>query len=355
MQISLDRLPAHLEKELAGLYIIYGNEPLLLHEACDHIRLASKKAGFIEHSIYTVERGFNWKVLIDSIQEISLFSKLHFIELRIPFGKPGKEGSDVLKRLARINNSDVLFLIILENIDIETKQSSWFNMIVNRGVSLKVTPIEHSQLPNWINQRLSMQGQYVVNGDEGWQTLQFIAERVEGNLVAAHQEIQKLGLLYPKGLLSFEQIHESILSVSRYDVFKINEAMLSGDPVRLKRVISGLKGEGAAIVLVIWIVVEELHRLFRIKRGIRLGKSIGLLLRENRVRVAHERLIIHTLNRISESVLEKALIFAAQLDRQVKGITTFAHLSQKYRDNLPPDPWDGLFKLTMILVKPFIS
>ncbi|MDU0809794.1 MAG: DNA polymerase III subunit delta [Burkholderia sp.] len=351
MQIPLDALQEHLEKGLVGLYIVYGSEPLLIQETCDRIRFAAKKAGFIRRSIYIVERGFDWNMLINETQGISLFSELHFVELRILFSKPGNEGESILKRVAITDNPNVLMLISLPNFDINTKKSSWFSEIVNHGVSIKTTKVDRAQLPNWINQRLSMQGQYVINGDEGLQTLQFVADRVEGNLLGAHQEIQKLGLLYPQGLLSFEQIYNSILSVARYDMFKISEAILAGDPIRLARVIYGLKGEGTAITLVMWIVVDEIHTLFRIKRGLKFGKHIGLLLRESRIRVTHERLIRRALNDISELVLENAIIFAAQLDKQIKGLTAFEQLEQ-YRYKLPPDPWDGLFQLAMILVEP---
>ncbi|EKS9839098.1 DNA polymerase III subunit delta, partial [Burkholderia cepacia] len=170
--------------------------------------------------------------------------------------------------------------------------------------------------------------------------------RVEGNLLAAHQEIQKLGLLYPQGALSFEQVHDAVLNVARYDVFKLNEAMLAGDAARLARMIDGLKGEGEAIVLVMWAVVEELRTLLRIKRGTTAGKPLATLLRENRVWGPRERLIGPALNRVSEAVLEKALAFAAKLDRQVKGLTAVAP-GRRTQDEPPPDPWDGLFQLAM--------
>jgi DNA polymerase-3 subunit delta len=236
-------------------------------------------------------------------------------------------------------------LVTLPRLDAATQKSAWFTALQNGGVALKIDPVDRAQLPNWIGQRLSMQGQRVAPGEDG-RALQFIAERVEGNLLAAHQEIQKLGLLYPQGVLTFEQVHDAVLNVARYDVFKLNEAMLAGDAARLARMLDGLKGEGEAIVLVLWAVVEELRTLLRIKRGASAGKPLATLLRENRVWGPRERLIAPALNRVSEAMLEKALAFAAKLDRQVKGLSAVTP-GRRTHDDPPPDPWDGLFQLAM--------
>jgi DNA polymerase-3 subunit delta len=167
---------------------------------------------------------------------------------------------------------------------------------------------------------------------------------VEGNLLAAHQEIQKLALLYPEGVLTFEQIHDAVLNVARYDVFKLNEAMLTGDVGRLARMLDGLKGEGEAAVLVLWALVEEVRTLLRIKRGVAAGKPLATLMRENRVWGPRERLIGPALSRVTDDALEKALSLAARLDRQVKGLSggTGARGSEP-----PPDPWAGMFELAM--------
>jgi DNA polymerase-3 subunit delta len=210
---------------------------------------------------------------------------------------------------------------------------------------LKIDPVERAQLPNWVGQRLAAQGQRVAAGEEGRRALAFIAERVEGNLLAAHQEIQKLGLLYPaESVLTFEQIHDAVLNVARYDVFKLNEAMLTGDVGRLARMLDGLKGEGEAAVLVLWALVEEVRTLLRIKRGVAAGKPLATLLRENRVWGPRERLIGPALARVTESALEKALSLAAKLDRQVKGLS--GSTGQKGSEP-PPNPWDGMFELAM--------
>ncbi|CAG4889747.1 DNA polymerase III subunit delta [Paraburkholderia gardini] len=350
MQLRLDALEPHLAKGLAGLYVVYGDEHLLAQEACDRIRATARAAGFTDRSVFTVERGFDWSSLLGASQSMSLFGDRQLVELRIPSGKPGKEGADALKTLAAAVNSDVLTLVTLPRLDAATQKSAWFTALADAGVALKIDPVERAQLPAWVGQRLAQQGQRVAAGEEGRRALQFIAERVEGNLLAAHQEIQKLGLLYPQGVLSFEQIHDAVLNVARYDVFKLNEAMLAGDVSRLSRMLDGLRGEGEAAVLVLWAVVEEVRTLLRIKRGVETGKPLAVLLRENRVWGPRERLVGPALSRVTEAALEKGLALAARLDRQVKGLS--GGTPGDHRHDPPPDPWSGLFELAMTVASP---
>lgn len=344
MQLKPDALDAHLAKGLKGLYVVYGDEHLLAQEACDRIRAAARAGGFTDRSVFTVERYFDWSSLLGASQSMSLFGDRQLVELRIPTGKPGKEGAEALKAIAAADNPDVLTLITLPRLDSATQKAAWFTAISGTGVALKIDPVERAQLPMWLNQRLSQQGQRVAPGEEGRRALTFIAERVEGNLLAAHQEIQKLGLLYPEGVLTFEQIHDAVLNVARYDVFKLNEAMLTGDVGRLARMLDGLEGEGEAAVLVLWALVEEVRTLLRIKRGVAAGKPLATLLRENRVWGPRERLIGPALSRVTESALERALALAAQIDRQVKGLSGS---TGKRGSEPPPNPWDGMFELAM--------
>jgi DNA polymerase-3 subunit delta len=345
MQLRLDALEAHLAKGLAGLYVVYGDEHLLVQEACDRIRAAARAGGFTDRTVFTVERGFDWSSLLGASQSMSLFGDRQLVELRIPTGKPGKEGADALKTLAASANPDVLTLVTLPRLDAATQKAAWFTALADAGVALKIDPVERAQLPAWVGQRLAQQGQRVAAGEDGKRALQFIAERVEGNLLAAHQEIQKLGLLYPSGALTSEQVHDAVLNVARYDVFKLNEAMLAGDVGRLSRMIDGLKGEGEAAVLVLWAVVEEIRTLLRVKRGVEAGKPLAMLLRENRVWGPRERLVGPALSRVTEASLEKALALAAKLDRQVKGLS--GGTPGNHRNDPPPDPWAGLFELAM--------
>ena len=200
-------------------------------------------------------------------------------------------------------------------------------------MAIQIDSLDRSQLPQWITGRLKNQNQEVEPGVEGMRALEFIANQVEGNLIAAHQEIQKLGLLYPNGKLTEEQIRTAILKVARYNVFELTEAMLAGDLARLNRMLDGLKGEGEPLVLILWSVTEELRLLSKLKAASDAGESVQQLMRANRVWGNKERLYPNALRRIQPLKLRRAMQVAAGLDRQVKGL---------YAADLPADPWDGL-------------
>jgi DNA polymerase-3 subunit delta len=198
-------------------------------------------------------------------------------------------------------------------------------------VFIDIPLVERTQLPAWIGARLAAQGQ---SADR--QSVDFIADRVEGNLLAAYQEIQKLGLLYPEGKVTFEQIQDAVLNVARYDVFKLNEAMLAGDGARLVRMVEGLKGEGEALPLVLWAMAEEIRTLLKLKSGVAQGRPLGALLKEYRLWGPRERLMEPALRRLALSTLEGALQEAAQIDKMIKGLRAKAFAG---------DAWDALLQL----------
>ena len=279
----------------------------------------------------TVERSFKWGALLAANQSQSLFGDRKLIELRIPSGKPGKDGAQALQEYIAHLSPDNLTLISLPKLDWATQKAAWVTALQQAAVYIDIPLVERTQLPVWLQQRLAMQQQ---SADR--QSLEFIADRVEGNLLAAHQEIQKLALLYPSGKLSFEQVHDAVLNVARYDVFKLNEAMLSGDVSRLVRMLEGLKGEGEALPLVLWAVAEEIRTLLRIKSGLVQGKPLPVLLKENRIWGPRERLVEPALRRVQLAVLREALQEAAQIDKMVKGLRAKAFAG---------DPWDALLQL----------
>jgi DNA polymerase-3 subunit delta len=351
MLLRPDALEAQLARALAGIYVVFGDETLLVLETVDRIWRAAREAGFTERTVLAVERSFDWSVLAGVAQSMSLFGDRQLVELRIPGGKPGKDGAEALRALAAAANPDVLVIVTLPRLDAATQKSAWFSALAQAGVAVRVDPVERSALPAWVGARLAAQGQRVAAGEVGRRALQFIAERVEGNLLAAHQEIQKLGLLFPPGMLDEAQIHDAVLNVARYDVFKLNEAMLAGDTARLARMVDGLRGEGEAPVLVLWAMTEEIRMLLRVRRGLAAGKALATLVRENRVFGPRERLVGPAAQRLDAAVLERALAVAAQLDRQVKGLQPVA---PRGSGSPPPpaDPWDGLFALAMMIAMP---
>jgi DNA polymerase-3 subunit delta len=323
------------------LYVFSGDEPLLMMEAMDHLRLTAKKLGYTEREVLLQERGFDWSALLSAGQTMSLFGDKRWVDLRIPTGKPGRDGADALKQFAAQVNSqavgsqgpDTVVCITLPRLDAKTKTSAWFSALDEAGMAIQIDSLDRSKLPQWIAGRLKRQNQEVESGPEGGRSLEFIADQVEGNLIAAHQEIQKLGLLYPPGKLTEEEIRTAILKVARYNVFELTEAMLAGDLPRLNRMLDGLKGEGEPLVLILWSVTEELRLLSKLKAASDAGESIAQLLRANRVWGNKERLYPTALRRVQPLKLRRAMQVAAGLDRQVKGLSAA---------DLPGDPWDGL-------------
>lgn len=347
MQLKLDGLDAHLRqaktKGLAPLYVVHGDEHLLVLEAVDRLRQAARETGFSERDVLVAERGFQWGQVVQAQQSMSLFGDRKIVELRIPSGKPGKEGGEALRAVAALPSPDVVLLVTLPRLDFATSKSAWFQALDAAGVSIKVDTVDRTRLPAWVGERLALQQQRVAPGEPGRRALQFIADKVEGNLLAAHQEIQKLGLLYPPGELQFEQVHEAVLNVARYDAFKLSEAMLGGDVPRLVRMLEGLRGEGEATVLVLWALTEEIRVLSKVRQGMADGKPVGVLVRELRIWGAREKLVPQAAQRLSLGRLESALAMAARLDRQVKGLRA---------DGLPAEPWDGLLQLALMIARP---
>lgn len=331
MQLRHDGLEAHLAKTLAPLYVITSDEHLLALEAADKIRKAARAQGFSEREVLVVERSFKWSELLAANQSQSLFGDRKLIELRIPTGKPGRDGGQALQDYAGALNPDNLTLITLPKLDWQTQKSAWVAALQQAGVYIDIPLVERVQLPTWIGTRLAAQGQ---SADR--QSIDFIADRVEGNLLAAHQEIQKLALLYPEGKLTFEQVQDAVLNVARYDVFKLNEAMLAGDTARLVRMIEGLKGEGEALPLVLWAMAEEIRTLLKLKALSAQGKSVGMLMKEYRIWGPREKLMEPALRRMKLTMLEDALQQAAQVDKMVKGLRSRAFAG---------DAWDALLQL----------
>lgn len=338
MQLRLDALQPHLSKTLSPLYTITSNEPLLVLEAVDSIRRAARQQQFTEREVLTAERSFKWDELLAASQSQSLFGDKKLVELRIPTGKPGKDGGKAIQEYTQQLHTDCLTIITLPKLDFATQKTAWNTALKDAGVYIDIPVIERPQLPQWIQQRLTQQQQ-----STDMNSVQFIADRVEGNLLAAHQEIQKLGLLYPAGTLSFEQVQDAVLNVARYDVFKLNEAMLAGDSARFIRMMRGLEGEGEALPLVLWAVSEEIRTMIKIKASIEQGRTLQAVLKEYRIWGVRERLMGKALQRNSLSHLTHALQETAQIDKMIKGLRS---------DQFAGDTWDALSQVGLKMTTP---
>jgi len=341
MQLALAQLGAHLQKGLRSLYVLHGDEPLLQQEAADAIRATARAQGYTERTVHTVAGAhFDWSEVLAAGGSLSLFADKQIVEVRIPSGKPGKDGSAAIQQLVEQaqGNDSTLMLFMLPRLDFATRKGAWFGALEGGGVSIQLDTIERAALPQWIAQRLQQQGQHVAAGEEGQRTLQFFADRVEGNLLAAHQEIQKLGLLHAQGELSQAQVESAVLNVARYDVFKLSEAVLSGQVARVQRMLDGLQAEGEAEVLVHYTLAEDIRALKRVKDAMAGGQPLPMALKAQRIWGPRERLFERVLPRLSPARLNNLLQSAHQVDGIVKGLKA---------PDWPQDGWQALHRLAL--------
>jgi DNA polymerase-3 subunit delta len=314
--IRVDDLGAHLARKLAPLYVVHGDEPLLALEAGDTIRAAARKAGATEREVLVVEQGFRWDAFVAAHANMGLFGERKLIDLRIPSGKPGTEGAKALEQYAANPNADNVTLITLPRVDRATQSSPWFAALADAGVTIAVYPIERDALPRWISARLAAQGQQASRD-----TLVFLAERCEGNLLAARQEIEKLALLLPRGALDASAVEQVVANVARYDVFQLSEAWLAGDAARTVRILGTLQAEGEAVTLAIWQLGEDLHALAGVQQAVRAGTPIGAAVRNARAWGKRQNALERAARRVKEDTVTPLLAALARLDALAKGLT----------------------------------
>lgn len=315
MQLAQAQLQQHLNKTLSPIYVLMGDEPLGQSECLDAIRQAARKDGAEERTNFIIERNFNWQSIQQFGQALSLFASKRMLEISIPNGKPGVEGGKALAALAEKIISDTTTIIILPTLAREVKKSIWFSKLQSAATVIELNDIAPTQLPQWIAKRLARQSQSADNA-----SLEFMAHQVEGNLLAAHQEIQKLGLLYPEGEISAEDIQAGVLNVSRYDAFKLGEAVLAGNPERTSRILQGLQDEGEQPVAVMNPLIWVLRPLVRVKRAQANGESINSAMTSARIYGNRQQQTKDALSRLSLPQLEAALQKLCDIDRIAKGI-----------------------------------
>lgn len=320
MPLRAEQLEAHLRNAegragLSPLYLVQGDEPLLALEAADAIRAAARRQGYTERELFFAERGFDWGELHNALASRSLFGERKIVELRLPTGKPGTEGGKAIERCCAALNPECLMLVSLPRLDKAGQKSAWFGALSRAGTAIDIWKIERARLPAWIAERLARGGQRCAR-----EALEFLADRVEGNLLAAHQEVQKLALLLPAGELSLEDVQAAVSNVARYDVQALADALLSGDRLRYARVLEGLRGEGEAPTFVLWALAEALRAVGRILAGQSTGRPIEQLFRENRVWRNKEAATRAALRRCTRASVEASLSHAARIDRVIKGL-----------------------------------
>jgi DNA polymerase-3 subunit delta len=328
MLIRPEQLEAHLApgKALEPVYTLTGDEPLLAQEAADTIRAAARAAGYAERKIFTVSGAhFDWSAVQGAVASMSLFAERQLIEIRIPSGRPGKDGSEMLQRYCQSQggqpSDDVVMLVQLPRLDFQQAKSAWFTALEAAGITVRLETIERRALPAWLAQRLARQGQRVAGGEQGQRALAWLADRVEGNLLAAHQELQKLALLYPAGELSAEQLHSAVLDVARYDIGKLVEAVWSGQVARAMRLLDALEAEGESAVYVHWTLAEDVRGLARARAALDAGQPPPMAMREARAWGVKEKLFERVLPQLSAARLAFWLQAGQVCDGLCKGLT----------------------------------
>jgi DNA polymerase-3 subunit delta len=330
-QLRVDQLSGHLKQSLASVYFVHGDETLLVNECADAIRAAARAQGYTDRQVFTVESGFDWQSLLATCDSLSLFAERRIIELRLPTGKPGKEGTRILREYAERPPEDTLLLIVSAKLESAARRSKWVQALEQAGMSIPIWPVDAAELPAWIDRRMRSRGLQASR-----EALQLIAERVEGNLLAAAQEIEKLYLLNGAGTLDVDTITELVADSARYDVFGLVDAALAGDAAYAQRILSGLRAEGVEPVLVLWALAREIRSLTSMARQLQKGGGLPQVLASQRVWEKRKPLVGAVLKRIRGRQWWQLLQRCAHIDRVVKGRTAGS-------------AWDELLQLTLSL------
>ena len=330
-QLRADQLAGHLAAGLAPVYFIHGEETLLVNESADAVRAATRGRGFSDRQVFTVETGFDWQSLSAASDSLSLFSEQRLLELRLPTGKPGKEGASALCEYVERPPEDTVLLIVSAKLEPAARRSKWVQALERTGVSVPVWPVELARLPAWVDKRMRAH-----NMQASRDALQLIAERVEGNLLAAAQEIEKLFLLHGPGDLDLDTVTELVTDSARYDIFGLVDAALAGDALHAQRMLAGLRGEGVEPVLVLWALSREIRALALMARELQGGAALAGVLASRRVWDKRKPLIGGVLQRIRGRQWWVLLQRCAAIDRVIKG-------------REPGSSWDELLQLTLRL------
>lgn len=339
-RLDADSLHQQLQQPgapLDPLYVVTGDESLLIIEALDALRAAAIAQGYTERSRLVLDARSDWSAVLGATQNVSLFGDRKLLDLALPSGKPGKTGGEALEALAgkvrRGELPDTLVTLSLPRLDRAARSSKWATALFDAGTLIEVPSIDRKALPRWIAQRLARQG-HDLDAD----TLAWMSDKVEGNLLAAFQEVQKLGLLYPPGRLQADDVRRAVLDVARYDVFDLRDAMLAGQPTRALAILRGLRGEGEALPLVLWAVGDEIRLLARLAALQAAGADISAEMRRNRVFGPREHGLRSTLARVAPRAWPAAVQHAHDVDRLAKGLKV---------PGLLDDPWEELARLLL--------
>ena len=324
-----EQLHAALGKQLAPIYLVSGDEPLLIQEACDSIRAAARKQGFGERELYHADANFEWGQLLSAANSLSLFAEKKIIELRMPSGKPGDKGGKILQEYAQSPAPDNLLLIVTDKLDGATQKSKWFKAIEDAGQHIQVWPITAGNLPRWIGQRLQQAG---LQADAD--AIELLSSRIEGNLLAAVQEIEKLKLLANSGRISFELMASAVADSARYDVFGLTDKALHGDARAAVKNLQGLKTEGTEPITILWAISRDIRTLIQVSQAVAQGKHFDWAAKQAGVWDKRQPLVQAALRRLKPAQLQQLLRKANGIDKAIKGMRN-------------AEPWDELLDLVL--------
>jgi DNA polymerase-3 subunit delta len=325
MKLNPENLPAHLARELAPVYLVAGDETLLVDEAADAIRAAARAAGVTEREVHFIERGVDWSQIRGSAGSMSLFGERRLLELRLASGKLGKDGGAAVAELCETASPESMLLILAPRLERDTLSSAWVRAVEARGAHLTAWPIESARLPRWLAQRSALLGLEPTPD-----ALALLAQRVEGNLLAAHQELEKLRLAPGAPRITAEDVMRSVADSARYDVFRLGEAALAGDAARALRVLEGLRAEGVEPTLALWALTRELRSLWAARESGGAGEGGGF---GARMPPARQAAWSQAMRRLRGFAFGRLAARALRVDRMVKG-------------RLDGDPWGELRLLT---------
>lgn len=332
MQIRAEQLESQLAKNLAPAYLVHGDEPLLALEAADAVRAAARRQGFDEREVLVTGRGFDWSELQNAGANLSLFGGRKIVELRVSGARLGAEGGEAIVRYCAKPNPDNLLLVTMPRPEGPYWKAPWFTALASAGVVAEVQPVDRAQLPEWLRARLARNGQ---SADA--EALEYLVDRVEGNLLAAHQEIQKLALLAPRGKLDLDTVAGAVASVARFDPFAASDALLAGDLKRYARALDGLRGEGEAPVYILAILGGDLQTLARVQELVAEGRPIEQAMEAARTWKKRQPAIRAAARRFRPGSVRAAVAHAARIDRAAKGVGA-------------GDPWDEFLTLGLELL-----
>ena len=334
MNLDVERLAAHFAQQPVLPCLVQGDEALLVLEAADAYGEAARRQGFVERTAYTVEGRFHWQEVLADLNAGSLFAAQKLLEIRLTSNKPSAEAQQGLSEVWARLNPDIALLVTAPRLDRQALSAPWAQAFATQGVIVSAPVVDREALPGFLRRRLAAQQQTPGAG-----VLEFLAPRVEGNLLAAKQELQKLALLCPAGELSLAQVESAVRDVARFDAFQLSEALLTADAGRFVRILDGLAAEGESPTLALWVVAEDLHAVLAVMAAQQQGRSLQVLKQMYRLWGDRERWVLAAARRWPAAQLWAAVRRCAALDRAAKGVGA-------------DDPWRGLQQLMLALAMP---